>query len=584
MKKPTEMQERLSEVAHDHGLDHVVLTDEVGLWLRWIARGLSAVVLVGSLFALNEFGAPRSHEYVAWEEVASLAALALACLALLLAWLWEPLGGGLAMVAGVFVGALGAYQYSLLIALGVSLMFVVPAALFLLAWQRTQSWIGIIVVCSLMAFLLVGGGAMALSFYDEGHGPTHEASVAAPLPASAIEWIWAGGVTDRDAVVVAKVADGQTARLAFGTSSDLKDARYVPSDLRGPVHRFSLRELEPTTRYHYAVEVDGSVEFAMAGVFSTFGADTHSLVVAFGSCARTGSNGAVFDTIRRLQPDLFISTGDLHYGDVRENSLSAFSGLYDLTLSQPGQSALYRSVPIAYMWDDHDFGPNDSASTSPSRQAALLSYREHVPHYDFALAGPDAPIGQAFTIGRIRFILTDTRSMRDFKDTTDGPDKTMLGAEQLEWFLNEISTALVTYPTVVWVSSVPWIAEPEEGADHWGGYTFERDLIARTIADAGSDHLIVLAGDAHMVAIDDGSNSAYAPGDGFPVMQAAALDRNGSVKGGPYSEGAFAGGGQFGLMTIRDEGNQVVVELQGLDWEGTEIVALGLRFVGGSSP
>jgi hypothetical protein len=584
VRKPTELRERLSEAAHEHGLDHVVLTDEVELWLRWLARGLSAIVLVGSTVALIQFGAPRGHEYMAWEQTASLVALSIACLGLLVAWRWEALGGGLAMVAGVFVGALGAFQYSLMIGLGVSLMFMMPAALFLLAWQRTRTWVAIFVVGGLMGALLLGGGAMALSFYEEGQGPTHPDSTAAPLPASEVKWLWAGGVTDGEAVVVAKTTDADHVRLAIGTTQTLEDPRFISSLLRGPVYRFEIGGLRADTRYYYAVEVDGRIERAISGTFATFGPSKRDLVVAFGSCARNGSNGAVFDTIRRLEPDLFISTGDLFYGDVNEESLSAFADLYDLTLSRPGQSALYRSVPIAYTWDDHDFGPNDAASTSPSRQAALVSYRQYVPHYELALAGMDAPIAQAFTIGRTRFVLTDTRSMRDFKTTPDGADKTMLGAEQLQWFLDEISASLRTYPVVVWVNSVPWIAEPEAGADHWGGYTFERERIAEVIAETGSEGLIMLAGDAHMLAIDDGSNNAYAPGAGFAVMQAAALDRGGSLKGGPYSEGAFPGGGQFGMLTIKDRGDQVLVELTGLDWRGTEIVGLTLAFDGKGSP
>src|SRR5690606_6078407 len=95
----------------------------------------------------------------------------------------------------------------------------------------------------------------------------------------------------------------------------------------------------------------------------------------------------------------------------------------------------------------------------------------------------------------------------------------------------------------------------------------------------------MLSGDAHMVAIDDGSHTDYrtpapdgtaarggeagldaagAGGAGFPLLHAAALDRPGSVKGGPYSEGAYPGPGQFGTLTVRDEGGPTVqVELAG---------------------
>jgi hypothetical protein len=86
----------------------------------------------------------------------------------------------------------------------------------------------------------------------------------------------------------------------------------------------------------------------------------------------------------------------------------------------------------------------------------------------------------------------------------------------------------------------------------------------------------MLSGDAHMLGIDDGTNSDYADGGGagFPVMHAAALDRRGSIKGGPYSEGAFPGGGQFGLMTVTDEGGPTIsIALSGRNWQDAEIVS-----------
>jgi hypothetical protein len=87
---------------------------------------------------------------------------------------------------------------------------------------------------------------------------------------------------------------------------------------------------------------------------------------------------------------------------------------------------------------------------------------------------------------------------------------------------------------------------------------------------------MMLSGDAHMVAIDDGSNSDYATsgGAGFPIMHAAALDRHGRVKGGPYSEGTYPGSGQFGLMTVTDDGgSEITVAWSGRNWENKELVS-----------
>jgi hypothetical protein len=77
-----------------------------------------------------------------------------------------------------------------------------------------------------------------------------------------------------------------------------------------------------------------------------------------------------------------------------------------------------------------------------------------------------------------------------------------------------------------------------------------------------------------MVAIDDGRNTDYSTSQkgGFPILHAGALDRPGSTKGGPYSEGEFPGAGQYGLVSIQDDGQSMSVTLTGKTWEGRELV------------
>jgi phosphodiesterase/alkaline phosphatase D-like protein len=267
---------------------------------------------------------------------------------------------------------------------------------------------------------------------------------------------------------------------------------------------------------------------------------------------------------------LYLAMGDIHYSNIGENSPDAFRSAYDRLLTEPGQAALYRQVPIAYVWDDHDYGPNDGDSTSPSRQAARQVYREVVPHA--GVAPGDAPINQAFTIGRVRFVMTDNRSERT--------DDSMLGDRQRDWLIEELTESSRTHALVVWVNPVPWIAEAREGGDNWSGFSQERTVIADAIAQAGIDNLIMVSGDAHMVALDDGTNSDYSTSGGasFPVFHAAALDRPGSVKGGPYSDGAFGGAGQFGLLDIADEGDTISVTTTGVDWEGDVLVERTFTF------
>jgi hypothetical protein len=294
--------------------------------------------------------------------------------------------------------------------------------------------------------------------------------------------------------------------------------------------------------------------------------------MVFASCARIGSNGAVFDAIRELDPLVYVCIGDFHYGDNFVDDVDDYRQVFDVQLTQPAQAALYATTPIAYVWDDHDYGPNDSDKNAPGRNAAMVAYREYVPHYE--LAGPESAIFQAFSIGTIRVILTDARSARDPHASPDDEGKSMFGSEQRDWLLDELATSARDHDLVIWVNPVPWVAEAEEGADSWAGYTHERSLIARQIAERGIDNLLMVSGDAHMVAIDDGTHTNYSdrPGPAFPLIHVAALDRPGSTKGGPYTLGPIAGGGQFAIVEIVPSDTGSDVELRAMNWKGEQLL------------
>ena len=126
-----------------------------------------------------------------------------------------------------------------------------------------------------------------------------------------------------------------------------------------------------------------------------------------------------------------------------------FARAYQDVLTSPTQSELFRNVPVAYMWDDHDYGSDNSDVTSPSRAAALASYRVFVPHYPMNAAS-ESTIHQAFTVGRVRVVLTDLRSARS-SPRVPAAERTLLGSTQLAWLLEELEAARDA-PLVIWVN------------------------------------------------------------------------------------------------------------------------------------
>ncbi|MCE9533512.1 MAG: alkaline phosphatase D family protein [Planctomycetes bacterium] len=407
------------------------------------------------------------------------------------------------------------------------------------------------------------------------------------------EYIWCGAVTPYAARIVVKIVEPPTpkpkdkddkpvaptpkVRIAVSEKPSLAAAIHTEEHLATPSNdytlAFDLAGLKPLTTYYYAAEIEGTLSKTLHGKFKTFPAGAANFNVCFASCARTGSRHVVFETILKHEPAAFIHMGDFHYENIGRLDSAKRRGAYLKVHESPVQAALYRSTPIAYMWDDHDYLGNNTGGESPAGTEARITYQSCVPHYPLPLGTGNVPIAQAFSIGRVRFILTDLRSARK--------KKTMMGEAQKKWFKSELLSARKTHGLIVWVSTMPWIGkvDPKKQTDYWNNWAEERAEIANFLKQNAIKNICILSGDSHMLAIDDGAHSDYADGGGapIPVFQAAALDNKGSVKGGPYSKGTFPGPGQFGMMSITDDGKGIQVQWSGRNAEDKEIVGHSFR-------
>ncbi|MBM3866040.1 MAG: alkaline phosphatase family protein [Verrucomicrobia bacterium] len=394
--------------------------------------------------------------------------------------------------------------------------------------------------------------------------------------AGEVRWIWSGAQTPDSLRIKVKFGTSKAAPLTYAPAgaAGVVPAQVAPTNAvaagDGWIADYHLRGLKSATSYHYSVG-------GAAGRVSTLPPrGPASFTLALSSCSGTGSAHEVFRAIAAHAPLFFLHMGDLHYEDIAVNDAAVFHAAIDRALTSPTQGILFRSTAVNYMWDDHDFGPNNSNRASPSREASRRVYREVVPHHPLVI-GENGPVYHAFSVGRVRFILTDLRSERSPLTVPNGPARSMLGPAQKAWLKAELLAARNTHALTVWVNSVPWIGADtgSEYEDRWTGFVTERAELSAFLEEHGVRNLCVLSGDAHMLAIDDGANNLYGPSGRplFPVFQAAALDRKGSVKGGPYSHGTFPGPGQFGLMRVVDEGGQDVrVEWSGHNHKGEELV------------
>lgn len=379
---------------------------------------------------------------------------------------------------------------------------------------------------------------------------------------------WSGNVTATTATVSIRLGSaGQRVRLVVGPNEQLSPSAFsaaVSTSLAsGNVAAMDISGLEPGKTYYYGVEVGGVLraEAGSRGRFRTFPQGPGSFKIALiGDGDYRDNDQRVYDAVLAEDPLFLLFNGDIHYGDILSTNPEDYRVAYDNVLRHPNQSPLYRNVPIAYMWDDHDFsGGDNSDGTAPGTAIARGVYRDYAPHYPLAVG--DGTIGQAFTVGRVRVIMTDLRSAASRAIDPDGPAKTKLGVAQKAWFKQELVSARdAGFPLVIWLCPEPWIGPATPGDDSWAGYATERTELANFIRDNRIRNLVVYGGDMHAMAFDDGTHSDYATGGGAPllVLHAAPLTRDTNTKGGPYTIGPFQGTQQYGILEVTDNGGSTI--------------------------
>lgn len=381
-----------------------------------------------------------------------------------------------------------------------------------------------------------------------------------------VQVFWSGALTAHSVTVKARLGPGaDPVRMAYcpwPCLDGLSYSSYATADTAmDGVVTFALDGLQPHQAYLYRFEVNGILDTAAAhaGRFRTPQEGPFNFSFVVGSCNGMSSH-PVWEAMHLAHPLFFLATGDLHYRDPNSLVVEQHRAPYkeDVLGASPIRDLLHK-VPIAYVWDDHDFCGNGSDGSSIGKASAARAYREYVPHYPLHHA---TSVHQSFTIGRVHFILSDLRS-------TKGPEA-MMDIGQFTWLLGELLHARDHGLVAAWVSPLTWNSAgyPE----NWACQPDERTAINDFLFDQQVKDLFILSGDAHMLAIDDGTNADFSSAQSlayhYPIFQAAAISRNGSYKGGNFNQGGVftnpsSWNGQFGEVKVEDDGVDVCITFSG---------------------
>lgn len=228
----------------------------------------------------------------------------------------------------------------------------------------------------------------------------------------------------------------------------------------------TLTDLKPGTRYLYQLLVDGQVvkrsyplRFSTVPELSSQQKDLPDLKFLIGSCyylddplmktlhISYGSGTGIFQSMARMGGDLMFWLGDnIYFAPFDLSNRYNMNRRYVKQRSVPELQPLLGSMPQLAIWDDHDFGPNNSNQTFTGKEDTKVLFDAYWSNPPNDEKGAE---GTFFSKqwGDVEFFATDDRFHRDPDDDPD-PKHTFFGPEQLNWLKSRLLASKATFKVI----------------------------------------------------------------------------------------------------------------------------------------
>jgi alkaline phosphatase D len=360
--------------------------------------------------------------------------------------------------------------------------------------------------------------------------------------------------------------------FAAPTRVDGKDSGITDAtDLTG---QMKLEGLQPDTIYFYRVWFTNAADQRPAagpmpvGMFRTAPPTDGSRPVSFimggdiggqQYCRRQDVGYQIFRSMQALTPDFFIPNGDSIYADgycppegpgapytgwtnipgdfpkINDPSVDwtntaqvadVYAKHWRYNRADPHFQAFLEQTPVYAQWDDHevinDFGAlwgyqNKSDENRAGFPNLVQAGRDNFFWWYPIAHDPSDPnrIYRSFSYGKdLDLFLLDQRSYRSRNDAPDGPDKTLLGADQLKWLEQSLLDSKATWKVI---SADTPLAVPtgsdDFGRDSWAngptksaeaaktGFEYELKELLSFIDEHHIQNVVFMATDVHFAQI-----------------------------------------------------------------------------------
>ncbi len=219
--------------------------------------------------------------------------------------------------------------------------------------------------------------------------------------------------------------------------------------------------------------------------------------IAFGSCADMDeTTQPTWHSIVDQAPEALVLLGDTPYIDSTDPEVQRER--YEQFAAGSGFIAVREAMTIYGIWDDHDFGRNDTDGNLPgkenSRQAFIDQYE---PLGNETFGNGSEGVYTTFRQGEIQVFLLDTRYFAATGPSPFDADRlTLLGDDQWEWLRKELSASDASFKVLA--CGMIWNGSVRPGKlDHWATYPHEYDALMQFVGDEQISGVVLIGGDIH---------------------------------------------------------------------------------------
>lgn len=282
------------------------------------------------------------------------------------------------------------------------------------------------------------------------------------------------------------------------------------------IARFNLARLEFGARYDYEIYLDGlrvalpyETSFQTQKMWRWRTNETEEVPgfrIAVGSCsyvndpdydrpgAPYGGGYEIFPVIAAQKPDAMLWLGDnVYYREADWLNETAMRYRYAHTRSLPEMQSLLASTHHYAIWDDHDFGPNDSDWSYRMRDTSLEVFKDYWANRQYGTREAPGVYG-SFEWNDVEFFLLDNRYYRSANRAPNAEKKQMFGDRQLTWLEDALASSRAPFKII---AAGNQMMNPMTLWEAFGAYPAEQKRLINYIREARITGVLFLSGDRH---------------------------------------------------------------------------------------